>query len=120
MKKYLKTHTELIKKLLLEEKESCDWKGLIEYNKTRISFMQHERLIHLLVTLFFALFLFISIGLALSYPRLEFAILTALFFIMTAAYIVHYFTLENGVQKLYRLHDEIEQKIKTVWTKKII
>lgn len=71
----------------------------------KISFFQHERLIHLLVTIAFALFtfLFMTLGM-LSYLFLIPFVLLLVFLLF---YIVHYFYLENNVQYLYQLYDKI-------------
>lgn len=76
----------------------------------KISYFQHERLIHLLVTLSFALFLLLSIGSIFLFPS-EFLIsailLTCIFFGLTIGYVFHYYFLENSVQKMYHMRDEI-------------
>ena len=38
-------------------------------------------------------------------------ILSIIFLVMTAAYIKHYYFLENSVQKMYHMCDEIYKKI---------
>ena len=76
----------------------------------KISYFQHERLIHLMVTLSFALFLLLSIGSIFLFPS-EFLIsailLTCIFFGLTIGYDFHYYFLENSVQKMYHMRDEI-------------
>ena len=76
----------------------------------KIAYFQHERLIHLMVTLFFALFLLLSIGAIFLFPS-EFIIsallLTAIFFGLTIGYVFHYYFLENSVQKMYHMRDEM-------------
>lgn len=76
----------------------------------KISYFQHERHIHLMVTLFFALFLLLSIGSLFLLP-VDFIItgllLTAIFFGLTVGYVFHYYFLENSVQKMYHMRDEI-------------
>ena len=76
----------------------------------KIAYFQHERLIHLMVTLFFALFLLLSIGSIFLFPS-EFLIsailLTCIFFGLTIGYVFHYYFLENSVQKMYHMRDEI-------------
>ncbi|MBR3220359.1 hypothetical protein IKF76_00625 [Candidatus Saccharibacteria bacterium] len=70
---------------------------------------QHERLIHLLVTLFFALvtILMLAVSLALSFvvpmwPYLvPLYVLDVILVVLTGAYVKHYYYLENHVQKLY-------------------
>lgn len=76
----------------------------------KISFFQHERLIHLMVTLFFALFLLLSIGSLFIVPaefKLTAVLLTAIFFGLTIGYVFHYYFLENSVQKMYHMRDEV-------------
>ena len=76
----------------------------------KISYFQHERLIHLMVTLSFALFLLLSIGGIFIFPR-EFTmcaiLLTCIFFGLTIGYVMHYYFLENSVQQMYHMRDEI-------------
>ena len=76
----------------------------------KIEYFQHERLIHLMVTLSFALFLLLSIGALFMFPR-EFVIsgvlLVAIFFGLTIGYVFHYYFLENSVQKMYHMRDEM-------------
>jgi hypothetical protein len=76
----------------------------------KIAYFQHERIIHLMVTLSFALFLLLSIAGIFIFPR-EFTItailLTCIFFGLTIGYVFHYYFLENSVQKMYHMRDEI-------------
>ena len=69
---------------------------------------QHERAIHLAIMLFFiAITLIVMVGTAFAivFATLPFAIaisvLAGLLFILSIAYVKHYYFLENHVQKLY-------------------
>lgn len=73
-----------------------------------ILFFQHERLIHLLVTLLFAILTFASLSLFLLTDFLPMTAAFALFLILLVPYIFHYYRLENGVQKLYGLYDQVK------------
>jgi len=88
-----------------------DFNRLLDYHKTWIAFMQHERLIHLIVTMTVAIVLIIAFGITLmgdSGTYLFYAIaLDGILGILFGFYIVHYFQLENGVQRWYGLYDEI-------------
>ena len=78
--------------------------------EVKIAYYQHERLIHLMVTLSFALFLLLSIGSLFMFPSefiLTGVLLTAIFFGLTIGYVMHYYFLENSVQKMYHMRDEI-------------
>lgn len=72
-----------------------------------LSFYQHERLVHLLVTILFAILTFLSIGIAIvgEYPAMY--LVTAALLILLIPYIRHYYFLENAIQKMYDLYDEI-------------
>ncbi len=77
----------------------------IEELKTKISFFEHERLIHLLVTLAYA-FLAIIFFLV-SMVSLWFLIPFFFLIVFLICYIIHYFFLENSVQYLYKLYDKM-------------
>ena len=73
-----------------------------------ILFFQHERLIHLLVTIFFALLTFASFSLFLITGFFPVIILFVVFLSLLIPYIIHYDHLENGVQQLYGLYDKLK------------
>lgn len=75
----------------------------------RIAFYQHERIVHLFVTLGFALFFLISLALLLIKGGVGLAVLTLLFLILLVPYIKHYWFLENSVQKMYIYYYKIEK-----------
>ncbi len=110
--KDLKEHEEYILKILASENDSYNWIGLQEYHKSKIEFLQHERLIHLLVTLFFGLFFLISVFFSIAFPKIEILLLDLLFLSLLAPYTVHYYKLENTVQGWYKLSALINDKIK--------
>ena len=67
----------------------------------RIQFYQHERLIHLIVTMSFGVFFLIALSLYLTTRQIGTLILSVLFLILLVPYIKHYYFLENSVQKMY-------------------
>lgn len=110
-----------LKKYLAEvERQSALWgkeeeNGLTEQEKERrmkdllqqISFFQHERLIHLIVTITFALLTMLAILGAMLTPEPALFALILLLLILLVPYVRHYYILENGVQKLYRYYDAL-------------
>jgi len=112
MRKYLKTYTSFIEDAIKNGGNNFDWASLYQRHITKISFFQHERLIHLLVTFFFGFIFFLSVVLGLLLGSLGFCALGAILAVLLIFYIWHYFFLENGVQKLYRLSEEIEERLK--------
>lgn len=75
----------------------------------RIEFYQHERLIHLIVTMSFAVFFLLSLMMYFSLRQVGLMLLTVLLLIMTIAYIKHYYFLENSVQKMYKFYYKVEK-----------
>lgn len=107
MKKYLYDYIDEVDSLLNNNKSKIN-DDVISNHLTKISFFQHERLIHLLVTLFYALLLIIFMALGiLSFMFYFIAVIISIFLIF---YIIHYFRLENGVQYLYKQYDLLKEK----------
>ena len=75
----------------------------------RIEFYQHERLIHLIVTMSFGVFFMLSLILYFNVGGVGLLLLTAMFLAMLAAYIKHYYFLENSVQKMYQYYYKVEK-----------
>ena len=102
MKKYINETDEYIKQK--------DHKNLDKYMDeflTKVKFFQHERLIHLLVTLFYAIFCVIFMVLiTLSWIFVPIALLLMIFLIF---YVFHYFFLENAVQYMYQQYDKLKK-----------
>ncbi len=105
MRKYLTNYLNEVEKLLKKEKIT---KEEINNVKTKIMFFQHERLIHLIVTLFFSLFaiIFMILG-TLSY---YFLIIFAILLVFVIFYIYHYYFLEKKVQYLYTVYDKLKER----------
>lgn len=75
----------------------------------RIAFYQHERIVHLIVTMSFGVFFMLSLILVLNIGGVGLLLLTVLFLAMLAAYIKHYYFLENSVQKMYQYYFKVEK-----------
>ena len=96
MKKYLKEYIEQIDHLLENKIDNVDRE--IEKHLIKIDFFQHERLIHLLVTLAYAIMAIISFIASTSASMFIFVGIILICFLIT--YVLHYFFLENNVQCL--------------------
>jgi len=105
----MKEHTMYVKKELLSGRKK-DRAKLKEIHRQKTEYIQHERLAHLLVTLTFALLLFLCLILAVIHTELQVLILLILIMCLLIPYIFHYFFLENTVQEWYRLMDEIDSQ----------
>ncbi len=71
----------------------------------QIGFFQHERLVHLIVTVTFAILTVLSLLGCVLEPQPAMFALTVLLLVLLIPYIRHYYILENGVQKLYTYYD---------------
>ena len=74
---------------------------------TQIGFFQHVRLIHLIVTVTFALLEMLAILLSVIADSLFSILLPVVILILIVPYIRHYYILENEVQKMYMQYDRI-------------
>lgn len=96
------TKPENLKKLSKEEIDALT-KELL----TQTQFFQHERLIHLIVTHMFALAAIIVLVAMVYFKTISMLILFVLLLVLLFPYIIHYYHLENGTQKLYTYYDKI-------------
>lgn len=110
IRKYMQAHEAFARDRLDATLGQEDWLALKGRHAQMIRFMQHERLIHLIVTLAFAAFLLFAMALAFLAPVMPVFLLMGLIFLLLIPYVSHYFFLENTVQRWYRLADEIEKK----------
>lgn len=97
-----------IKQILADNLPDTDWNKLSEQLLIRIGFYQHERLIHLIVTMTFAIMFIMSF--LLIPQNIAFIALTILLLCLLAPYIYHYYFLENSVQELYRIYYQVIEK----------
>ena len=86
---------------------------LLAIHLEKLHWLQHERLIHLLVlimTLFTELFF---VFLALTYPEIKLAsaAVMLILIVLLLFYFIHYFFLENTTQHWYRIAEKIMEKI---------
>lgn len=109
MRKYLTAYLSRIEDLL-KRNVPLDYDELIRNHLQKIEFMQHERLIHFLVTMLFALGLFLLMGTFLVAETVLLLPLLFLILILLIPYILHYYFLENSVQKMYRIYDELNHR----------
>lgn len=106
MRKYLSEYVSEIDEKINKKQIT---KEDIENHLVKIKFFQHERLIHLLVTLFYGVFVFLSV---IIFTKIWlFVIILYLALIILIFYVRHYFFLENNVQYLYKQYDKMQKII---------
>ena len=79
----------------------------IKEHLTQISFFMHERLIHLIVTVLFALLTFIAFFYFMYSLNITIFVLTMALMVLLVPYIRHYYILENNVQYMYEQYDKM-------------
>lgn len=110
MEKRIKRYLEYYRQYAEGEKAvEGDAERFREEMLVQIQFFQHERLIHLIVTVLFALLAVLSILANLMIQELAVLALSLMFFVLLIPYIRHYYILENSVQKLYDYYDAIRE-----------
>ena len=85
----------------------------------QVGFFQHERLIHLIVTVTFALLEMLAIVLSVISDSLFTLLLPIVILILLIPYIRHYYILENEVQKMYGQYDRMRRLQQTAAGSKI-
>ncbi|KAF0091709.1 MAG: hypothetical protein FD141_1498 [Fusobacteria bacterium] len=110
MIQYILEHEAYIRKLL-ESTEEQDWDKVRKYHKVQIMFLQHERLVHMMVTLFFGFLMAFSLFMAL-FLKLPVLLLLVLFIgVLEVFYLVHLYRLETSVQRWYGLYRDITNRL---------
>ena len=85
----------------------------------QVGFFQHERLIHLIVTVTFALLEMLAIVISVISDSLFTLLLPIVILILLIPYIRHYYILENEVQKMYGQYDRMRRLQQTAAGSKI-
>ena len=87
-----------------------DWDKEIEIHLTQIRFFAHERLVHLIVFCLVAICTVMSILAFVIKGELMILPLIVLLFVLLVPYCMHYYLLENSVQKMYDQYDAMINK----------
>ena len=85
----------------------------------QVGFFQHERLIHLIVTVTFALLEMLAIVISVISDSFFTLLLPIVILILLIPYIRHYYILENEVQKMYGQYDRMRRLQQTAAGSKI-
>lgn len=110
MTKQIKRYIEQTETLLNGGGEAVNWEEQMKHHLVMTGFFQHERIIHLLITILFAL---LGVGFVLyaaavgNIPAYTLAVITL---VLLCFYIRHYFFLENRVQQLYRQYERLRER----------
>lgn len=115
MKKYIRDYKEYIKKirnLELEKLNDDEKDELLKTLKDQIEFIQHERLVHLIVTAFISVILVIFIISAYVLTNMAMVLASVILLVLECFYLHHYYFLENHTQLLYDDYNTIYSRLK--------
>ncbi len=108
MKYYMKEYIEKIDNII-KNNDNKNIDMIIEEHLIKINFFMHERLVHLLVTILFALMTLITFFYFLNNISLGIGLLLFMFIVLLIPYIYHYYYLENSVQYMYKQYDKLKE-----------
>ena len=110
MKQYIKAYMAVVNEFIDKElagASSDRIREVLSEFEVKIVYFQHERLIHLIVTVLFAILEIMSIFMSMICPSLSVALFCCLFLVLLVPYVMHYYFLENSVQQMYHMRDDI-------------
>lgn len=108
MAKRIKRYIAYIDKLL--ENDDLNYDEEIKRHLVQIQFFMHERLIHLIVTVLFALATIICCLVFIMGEQLGVLAIAIALMVLLIPYIKHYYLLENSVQYMYKQYDRMMEK----------
>ena len=111
MRQYCRDHESTVCRAVSDRSVTSE---LIDLHREKIRILQHERLVHLIVTVMVVFVELFAVNLTLLHHELGIypALVMLGFAVLLGFYFRHYFFLENTVQRWYRLLDEMESTIK--------
>ena len=111
IKKYCRIHDSAVNAAIAEDRITEE---LLADHLEMVRRIQHERLVHLIVTAMCVVCELFVVDLVLLHPELGVipAIIMLVLAVLLGFYFYHYFFLENTVQRWYKLADEINACMK--------
>lgn len=105
MSERIRSYKARIDAMLANPPTDIDYEEEMRKHLIQIGFFMHERLIHLIVTVLFAILTVAAIFYASVVPGIGALLLVAVLLCLLIPYIAHYYLLENSVQHMYRQYD---------------
>ncbi|MBO6310652.1 MAG: hypothetical protein J6N70_17795 [Oribacterium sp.] len=109
MRHYINTYINNVEALL--GAEGTDLERLREEQLRQIAFICHERIVHLHVTVMCCLILFMGLIIYFMTGIDAVALLDAIMLVLSLAYLLYYFFIENSTQALYCQYNRICLKL---------
>ena len=112
MTEYLTNYMKYISDKLEKSSDKTELQNILSEHLDKIAFMQHERIVHFLVTFMFAVILCIFMCAFIFSENIMLLVLVTIILVLLDFYIKHYYFLENTVQEMYRIYDRILEKMR--------
>lgn len=109
MTKQIREYLEMLERFFREEHSDAELLKMKAQMIQRIAFYSHERLVHLIITMSFAVFFLMVLTMCFMVKNTGLVILAILLLALLIAYIKHYYFLENSVQKMYLYYYKLEK-----------
>jgi hypothetical protein len=100
-------HDKTMLELISNKPLNTNWENVLAQHRTMIDRIQHERLIHLMVTIFVGLTTFIGALTAIVTKELVLLLISTPLLCLFIGYLFHYRYLENTTQSWYKIEDRI-------------
>ena len=110
IKAYCKDHESAVLEAIADDKATP---AVLETHREKIRFLQHERLVHLIVTFMVTVIELFVVDLTLFHSDelgIGPAVMMLLLAVLLGLYFLHYFFLENTVQRWYKILEELESR----------
>ena len=108
MANYAVSYVKEMERFLAEEHSENEIKDAVYEHLVKIEFFQHERLIHLIVTVLFSILDIVMLVVSFFAFNISCVLMLFFFTILLIPYIFHYYFLENSVQKMYKQYDMLK------------
>lgn len=110
MRKKIKQYVKQVDEWLANPPEGVDYEKEQKKHLIQIQFFMHERLVHEIIMVLFALVTVMVFIATVLWPQWVFVALLLALLILLIPYIMHYYVLENSVQYMYEQYDEMERR----------
>ena len=112
VKKWCKEHEAYVEDALQTAEGDKSLDDLITLHEKKLSWLMHERLIHLIVLFITVVLALFSLAFLLFIPETLPATLPlfVIVFVLLIFYVRHYFVLENTVQRWYMIDEKINSR----------
>ena len=114
--KWCKLHECEVQEQINGAQTADELQSVLSEHEKKLSWLMHERLIHLIVMVMIGVVMLFSMAFILFLPDFIPASVPmfVISFVLTCFYVKHYFFLENTVQHWYTIDEDITAKIKSL------